>query len=70
VWATNHETTGWIDVILCTVVEQVRRDNGHDHMLHQIRFDLLVVNLVIVLRRDQDRIDPKGLAKTIFDSDL
>src|SRR5439155_5660763 len=67
---TDHEASGRIDEVLGLIVEQVRLDNGLDHVLLDVPLDLFVVDLGRVLSRDHDRVNSGGSTEAIFDGDL
>src|SRR5262249_55754168 len=56
-WPTHDEAPGGVDEIFRAGIQQVRRDDGLDDVLDHFAANLLVLGGLVVLRRDDDRID-------------
>src|SRR5215467_10883696 len=69
-WPADDEATRRVDVVLSVFVEHGHRYNWLDDMFQDGVAEIFVRNGVAMLRGDNDRIDPGGLAVAVLDGDL
>ncbi len=69
--STDDEPTSRVDEHLVVVVGELLGDDGTDHLLDEVGTDLgVAVDAVVVLGRDQDRLQRDGLAVAVLERDL
>ena len=69
-WTTGNEAAGRVDVIFCVFVEEFRRNGVLDNLFFDFRTQLLVGDVGIVLRRNDDGFKTERTPVTIFNSYL
>ena len=65
-WPPYHEAPRRVDVPRRFLIQQVCRDHCLDHVPLDVRADLLGLDIVRVLRRDDDRRHPLGRAVCVL----
>mmetsp|Transcript_32632 Transcript_32632/g.60018 ORF Transcript_32632/g.60018 Transcript_32632/m.60018 type:complete len:264 (+) Transcript_32632:660-1451(+) len=65
--ATNHKPSRGVEVVDGLVIEVLSRDNRLDHVLHKIRGDLLVGDILRVLGGDHNSVNALGHWNTILE---
>ncbi|ETV94787.1 hypothetical protein H310_11742 [Aphanomyces invadans] len=72
--ATNDETARRVQVVHGLVIEVLFRDDGENHVVHQVPVDLFVGHIRAVLGRDDNGVDTLGdhaaIDLLVFDRDL
>mmetsp|Transcript_32014 Transcript_32014/g.78115 ORF Transcript_32014/g.78115 Transcript_32014/m.78115 type:complete len:294 (+) Transcript_32014:428-1309(+) len=63
---TDHKPATWVQMIHRLIIQILGRNNGLDHMLHDIGTDLLVGHILRMLSGDQDRVHTLGDHGTIL----
>ena len=60
--AADHKTSGRIDKELCFLIDQLCRQNGIKYIFLNILMDLFLCHILIVLRRQYNRLQASGSA--------
>ena len=68
--AADDERTGRVDMVNNVFTEQFRRDDVLDDFVNDILADLFLGDILMVLRRHNDRLDTDRFAVPVTDADL